>query len=414
MNDKNNILLISDDEKLSIELHEKLVFMRKNDNVIVSNYEYARRNIQFYLPEIILVHEASDKNKTIKLISDIMKNDESSSVILLVDNYDSDFILNAYEAGIADFTDVAAADFEIVIRTVNNLKNVSVKYKATRNFRLLVQAGIIDELTGFYSFNAAQRVIENEINYNLLDNGVFMVVEPDEDSKQQFSMEKFAKAVNKSLRAYDLVTMAKGAKLYILLPKTDVDDAIVVLDKIKANYGKNFKLKAGLTNFYKKSFEKIEHEVLHALSEAVYSEEDYVVAQSYKKQDTLDEWLQIENDSNKDYKLFRQMFNKKMEKVITPVFYRLQKAYEEKLFGTKIEQYTDEEQCVFTLKNRKQESSLRIVYPGFAKIVIYITHKGLESPEDSELSLPLAKITSKELIKIIEDFIKEFKNTSID
>ena len=108
------------------------------------------------------------------------------------------------------------------------------------------------------------------------------------------------------------------------------------------------------------------------------------------------------------------MFNKKMEKVITPVFYRLQKAYEEKLFGTKIEQYTDEEQCVFTLKNRKQESSLRIVYPGFAKIVIYITHKGLESPEDSELSLPLAKITSKELIKIIEDFIKEFKNTSID
>lgn len=414
MNDKNNILLISDDEKLSIELHEKLVFMRKNDNVIVSNYEHARRNIQFYLPEIILVHEASDKNKTIKLISDIMKNDESSSVILLVDNYDSDFILNAYEAGIADFTDVAAADFEIVIRTVNNLKNVSVKYKATRNFRLLVQAGIIDELTGFYSFNAAQRVIENEINYNLLDNGVFMVVEPDEDSKQQFSMEKFAKAVNKSLRAYDLVTMAKGAKLYILLPKTDVDDAIVVLDKIKANYGKNFKLKAGLTNFYKKSFEKIEHEVLHALSEAVYSEEDYVVAQSYKKQDTLDEWLQIGDDSNKDYKLFRQMFNKKMEKVITPVFYRLQKAYEEKLFGTKIEQYTDEEQCVFTLKNRKQESSLRIVYPGFAKIIIYITHKGLESPEDSELSLPLTKITSKELIKIIEDFIKEFKNTSID
>ena len=52
------------------------------------------------------------------------------------------------------------------------------------------------------------------------------------------------------------------------------------------------------------------------------------------------------------------------------------------------------------------------VYPGFAKIVIYITHEGLDSPENKEIQLSLTKISQKELITIVEDFIKDFKYTS--
>lgn len=412
MNDKNNILLISDDDRLSKILVKKLIFMRMNDNVIVSDYEHARRNIQIALPEIILLHEVSDKMESINLINDIVKNDDTSSVILLVDSYDADFILSAYDAGIVDFVQASAADFELVIRAVNNLKNASVKFKARRNSRLLIQTGVIDELTGFYSARFAQQVIENEINYNLLEDGVLMAVEPDEESKTKFSAEKMAAAVKLSVRAYDVVTLAKGAKFYILLPKTDCNGAETVLQKIKSNYGCGFNIKAGIANFKGKSFERVEHEVLKALSEAAYSSQDYIFVED--KRETLDEWLDVDTEGVKNYKLFRQMFNKKMDKVIAPVFFRLQKAYEEKLFGTKIEQYTDSEQCVFMLKNRKHESCLRIVYPGFAKIVIYITHEGLDTPEDTEISMPLTKITQKELIKIVEDFIKEFKYTSID
>lgn len=412
MNDKNNILLISDDDRLSKILVKKLIFMRMNDNVIVSDYEHARRNIQIALPEIILLHEVSNKMESINLINDIVKNDDTSSVILLVDSYDADFILSAYDAGIVDFVQASAADFELVIRAVNNLKNASVKFKARRNSRLLIQTGVIDELTGFYSARFARQVIENEINYNLLEDGVLMAVEPDEESKTKFSAEKMAAAVKLSVRAYDVVTLAKGAKFYILLPKTDCNGAETVLQKIKSNYGCGFNIKAGIANFKGKSFERVEHEVLKALSEAAYSSQDYIFVED--KRETLDEWLDVDTEGVKNYKLFRQMFNKKMDKVIAPVFFRLQKAYEEKLFGTKIEQYTDSEQCVFMLKNRKHESCLRIVYPGFAKIVIYITHEGLDTPEDTEISMPLTKITQKELIKIVEDFIKEFKYTSID
>ena len=65
------------------------------------------------------------------------------------------------------------------------------------------------------------------------------------------------------------------------------------------------------------------------------------------------------------------------------------------------------------MKNNKQDSTLKIVYPGFAKIIISITHDGLDSPENSEIQLPLTKINQKKLISIVEDFIKDFKYTSV-
>ena len=195
------------------------------------------------------------------------------------------------------------------------------------------------------------------------------------------------------------------------MPKTSVNGAIVVLNKIKENYGDNFEICAGISSISHKSFDEMEHDVLQALSDAIATNAEYVLAEE-KETDTLDDWLVTEADEPKNYKIFRQIFNKKMEKVIAPVFFRLQKAWEEKLFDTQIEQFTDNEQCVFHLKNKKQDSILRIVYPGFAKIVIYINHEGLDSPENKEIQLSLTKISQKELITIVEDFIKDFKYTS--
>lgn len=412
MNNKNNILLITDDENLSKVLVKKLIFLRKTDSVIVSNYADAVINYKSALPEIILVHEDLDKKNTINLLSELNKIDESISAILLVNSYDGEFILNAYDAGIVDFTSVNSADFELVIRSVNNLKTASLKHSLTRNSRLLTQNGIIDDLTGVYSYKYSKSAVMNEIDYNLINNGSFVAVEPAEESKTKFSIERFANSVKKSVRARDIVTLGKGTKFYMLLPNTDFNGALSVVSMIKENYGDDFKLKSGITEISGKSFEQMEHEVLSALAECAYSKMDYVFVED--KQETLDEWLDVDSSENKNYKLFRQIFNKKMDKIIAPVFYRLQKAYEEKLFDTEIEQYTNEEQCVFNLKNKKQKSSLRIVYPGFAKIVIYITHEGLESPDNKEITMPLTKITQKELIKIAEDFIKEFKYTSID
>ena len=116
---------------------------------------------------------------------------------------------------------------------------------------------------------------------------------------------------------------------------------------------------------------------------------------------------------SKNYKLFRQIYNKKLEKVIIPVFYRAQMAYEEKIPDSTIFQFADGEQCIFHIKNKYQDSKLKIVYPGFAKVSVYIIHQGLDSPENRDIALPLSKITTKELTKIIDEFVAEFKTTAV-
>lgn len=410
MNDKNSILLISDDVNLSKVIESKLILLRANDSIVLSDYKDAVSNLKYTNADVVLIHENNSQQVTIDLIKKI-RVFKNICIILLVNNYDKDMILASYDAGIDDFTFSSAEDFELVIRTVNNIKHNSVKLQAMRNQKLLEQLNVIDELTGLYNYNYSKQVIENYIDDNLLDDGIFLAIAPSENSKVKFSIEKMAQAVLSSIRVDDTATLGRGAKLYILLPKTSVNGAIVVLNKIKANYGDDFEICAGISSISHKSFDEMEHDALQALSDAVATNAEYVIAQE-KEDDTLDDWLITEDEEPKNYKIFRQIFNKKMEKVIAPVFFRLQKAWEEKLFDTQIEQFTDSEQCVFHLKNNKQDSMLRIVYPGFAKIVIYITHEGLDSPENKEIQLSLTKISQKELIKIVEDFIKEFKYTS--
>ena len=410
MNDKNSILLISDDDDLSKVIESKLIFLRANDSIVLSGYKDAISNLKYVNSDIVLIHENNSQQVTLDLIKKIREL-KNVCIILLVNNYDKDMILACYDAGIDDFTFSTAADFELVIRTVNNIKHNSVKLQAMRNQKLLEQLNVIDELTGLYNYNYSKQVVENYIDDNLLDDGVFLVVSPSENSKVKFSIEKMAHAILSSIRVDDTATLGRGAKFYILLPKTSLNGAIVVLNKIKENYGDNFEICAGISSISHKSYDEMEHDALQALSDAIATNAEYVLAEE-KEEDTLDDWLVTEDEEPKNYKIFRQIFNKKMEKVIAPVFFRLQKTWEEKLFDTQIYQFTDSEQCVFHLKNKKQDSMLRIVYPGFAKIVIYITHEGLDSPENKEIQLSLTKISQKELITIVEDFIKDFKYTS--
>ena len=408
---ENNILLISDDETVSKALREKLLFLRKDDAVVLSDYKEALSTQELTRAELIFVHESSSAQDTVELIRKLRVNN-NLCIILLVNSYNKGLILAAYDNGADDFAFASADDFELVIRAVNNIKHNSIKLAALRNNKLLEQLKVIDDLTGLYNYSHAEQVIENVIDDNLLDSGVLIALAPSESAKSVFSVEKMAKAILASIRVDDVPTLGRGAKFYILLPKTDFNSAIVVLNKIKDNYDGNLDICAGISGIAHKSFSEMERDVLQALSDAVATNAEFVFAEE-KNDDTLDEWLDDCSDQPKNYKIFRQIFNKKMEKVITPVFYRLQKTWEEKLFKTEIEQYTDGEQCVFHLKNEKQDSTLRIIYPGFAKIIIAQTHEGLDSPENKEIQLPLTKISQKELVVIVEDFIKDFKYTSV-
>lgn len=381
-----NILLVSDDNEFANKLQEKLVFLRRDDSVLLADYENVFDSLEGV--EAVLVHQNESDDAALDLIKNLRFNNELC-IIFIANSYDSKIILEAYDLGIDDFVLANADDFEYVIRIVNNIKHNSIKRSATRNFKLLERVKVIDKYSGFYAHEYCSDILSS------FKSGTFMALAPCD--KIAFSVESFSDVIKSALRNNDIAFLGKGANFYVFLPNSDFNGAVSVFNKIN----EKVEIRAGISDVSGKEYEK---EALNALAEA---DSGYVFAQT--KGNTLDDWLSDAPAGG--YKLFRKVFNTKMEKVIAPVFYRLQKSYEEKLFETEIEQYTNSEQCVFSLKNDNGESSLRIVYPGFAKIMIYINHEGLDSPENREIALSLDKITQKELIRITEDFIEEFKET---
>ena len=401
-------LLICDEDKVFQDLSKKLVFLRKDDKIMRTSCKDAHNNLVINRPDIILVCENSQTEEIVNLIKTIKDSTDNPIILIPLDN-NKDFILSCFDAGIADFIPANTADYEFVIRIINNIRFNLLKEKNAEFFQLLEQLKVVDEFTGIINYNFSKQFIENYIDNNMVTNGSLMIISPTNESKVNFEIEKLVNATKSLIRSNDIITSGKGINIYIFMPLTDMSGAVSVLNKIKENL--DFEICAGISDISGKTFDKFEQEALKAHSEALALGADFRFAQSCMEE-TLDDWLG--DKSSKDFKIFRQMFNKKLEKVITPVFYRLQSVYEEKLYNTDIEQFIDENKCEFSLKNKKGNSSLKIIYPGFGKITILIEYDGLDSPENREIKLPLAKITQNELVKMIEDFIKEYKENVID
>lgn len=401
----DNILLVTDSEDVAESVLSKLVLLRESDSIAVCDYKMARKALEIPSVSIVIVHAKEDKDKTVKFIESIKSTDYE--IILLVDKYDQDLILAAYDTGVTDYFSVASESYEMLIRTVNCFKTRALKVKSTRDLALLKQLGVVDEETGFYKYKFSKDLLAEFIKDPKVQNGMFIVLTLDESCKTRFSADKLSKAIKRSVRCDDVVSIVKGGKFYMILPNIDKVGAFAVVNKVQNLLTEKLIIRAGVAKISDKQFERLEKEAYAALSEACQSNETVVFLEEKVK--TLDEWLSDEEKNEKNFKLFQNAYNNKLEKVIAPVFFRLQKAYEEKLFNTTIEQYSDELQSVFSLKHKNQESRLKITYPGFAKIVIYIIHDGLDSPENREITLNLNEVTLKSLAKIIEDFIKEFK-----
>lgn len=386
------ILLVSDDNDFAQKLDEKLVFLRKNDEIIISDYASALDLIGEC--SVVLVHENSTFEQTLSMIKDLRKKKEIS-IILVANSNNENLILESADLGVDDFILANAENFEFVLRIVHNIEFSVLKQLSQGYIKLLKQVNIVDDYSGLFNFDNCQQILKEQ------KNGIFMAISPCD--KMKFSLDEVGFAIKFAIRKNDIAFIGRGSNFYLYLKDTDFEGAKNVFDKINTK----IKINAGVADISGKTLENFEKEAQDALIEAQKTEQKFVVHQT--KENTLDEWLADTKSGN--YKLFRKLFNTKLEKVITPVFYRLQKSYEDKLKNTEIIQFTTDEQCVFELKNKNIKSSLRIIYPGFAKIIVTIKHEGFDSPENSEISLPLDKITQKELVEIVENFIKEYKET---
>lgn len=403
-----SIILISDNKKAETELAEKLLLLRNSDDIETLGFDAIQDLFKKYYTDVILLDSSGRETSIETQIRYIKEQDRHVFLILLSKSSEPDFIAGMYDCGIDDYILPSSTPADILIKVVNAIKRAEERRIAYKNELLLKELDVISSESGFYTERCANELINQE--FEALADGVFMIVTYDELDRARFSLDALRSALSLSVRKSDTVVELKTSKFYILLPNTDINGGIAVFRKIKENLQEAFRLKAGIEKITSKDFRIIEQKASAALSEAMLSANDYCIYTEKEQALQEKDWnIEIEPEK-KDFKLFRQKFLKKTENVITPVFYRLQKVFEDELPDTKIEQSTDEFQCIFHLKSLKQTSRLTIVYAGLGKIVLYITHSGLDSPENREIVLPLKDLTEKSLSDIVCAFVEEYKS----
>jgi DNA-binding response OmpR family regulator len=410
MSAKNNILIITNSPDVAQNLKPKLVLLREIDSISSIRYTEAMANIKDDLPDTVLLYCAENKDEALNLIRTIKHDNFTKNVeiLLILDQYEQEFVLNAYDEGIADYFVFNNDDAEVLMRTIWCLKKNSLSKTVKKQDELLKKLNVINSQTGCYTYKSIDVVFNNEFN-NLSEfdcGGVLLYIKPLSGNLEQ---DILANNIKKSTRNSDVIAHGETNSFFLLLPNTSIEGAVCVWKKIKKTENEKYSLCASACEISELSFEKAKESILTGISKAENSEDNiYIIDKTETKMS--EGWLEKMNSTQKNFKLFKQTFLKKLEKVIAPVFYQEQMRYEDRLFNIKIEQYSNEKLSAFILKSKNKQSAIKITYPGFSKINVDIIHEGLDTPENKRLTMDLTELEESKLTEIIDNFIMEFES----
>ena len=189
--------------------------------------------------------------------------------------------------------------------------------------------------------------------------------------------------------------------IFLLLYDTDIKSAEKIWLKIIKYIPE--KIYAGFVKLGNKSREYAVNEVLNKLHEAINKEYIY----SHDEPETV---------NNSNFKAYRYEYNKKFEKIITPIFYQIQQKYSDKLYGMNIVQNVEDGKGCFSIKSKLANGYFKISNPGLSKINIDVIYQANSSvnekkkfPKAKRIALEPEDMEAGLLEDLLEQFITEFK-----
>ncbi len=409
---KSNILLVTEQDEIEKIILTKLVLLRCSDSISTCSYRDYKKALENSTYSVVILHENETEESTIKAIKTIKEIQNDIEIILLLNSPKPSFALQAYDLGIFDYLSLDSDECDLLIKTVNCYKKQALKDINSRNEKFLYQQGVIDSKTGLYNYKYLKEIF-NDLTDNLkIQRGIFAITTLDDSTKTKISTNRLAQTIKNSIRSNDIVAVGKGGKFYIIIPDIDIEGAKNLINKIKDKMGEDFTLRAGLSKIDTLSFDTINKNAQDSLISAIQNDITSACIETSKI--TTNDWL--EDDENlsikKDFKLFKKLFTSKMENVITPIFYRHQKEFETKLTNTLVSQYVNDIESVFCIKNELAHSELTLRYNGYTKFKIDITHKGLDSAENSTYEIPINELTEKYLKTLFKRLREEYKQSA--
>ncbi len=385
---KAGVLIVSNDKTIFDFIKPKLVLLRNNDNIYEADYNDALDVIDKYSPQIVILNCGYDLHAFSELLKRI-----KIPVVACFENINPEYLLTAYDYGIADFITRKSTSEEILARVMSLLKTTIVIEKKDAAIDILKNNQIIDEL-GFFS--SPEKVYPYFLNR--YDTGTFVIF-----SVQETLDNRIQKIISESLRESDIKAQGIGNIYYVFMPFTDIDGAVAVVKKIISK-AEGLAVYAGICSHYgNKDFHALNNILENALNVAVASKKEYIIIDDNLTPSS--NWIEKISSNKKNFKLFKQEFNKMLEQVLTPVFYQVQAKYETRFYNTKIVHSITPELSVFKIMGEFFDSEFKLRSSGFSAITIDIIH----NTDEKKITIDINDLEPKTLEVLLEEFVEEHR-----
>lgn len=391
----SQIVLISDDSDFFDFIKLKLE-LRKSDELQTLSFDEVPGQIDSLQASVLIVNSENRNQKTIDLLKIF---NYMTPIIVTAYNDDETFKKKCYRAGTFDFIPLLTSDSEFRARMLPALNLISILKKNNYYRKLLVKSKILSKNNEVYvKYEETIDSILAELKETPIKT-VFAAIASNERDKYLINPNSIETFLVNNIRKNDVLMKFAHNKYYLMMFNTDLISAEKHWNKIIQNF--NGKLYAGFVSVTNQNRQQLTGSALLKLNEAFNSE---II-------DTESEKMLSDVSARNNFKLYRKEREQRYNKMVTPVFYRLQQKYMNKLIGVKIEQDFDKSKGNFSIIGKHFRADFNISSPGYTKVNIEITIKKDNAESDSKkFSFDTDEFDENLLEDLLEQFVSETKN----
>lgn len=387
------IVLISDDADFFEYIAPKLI-LRKSDELYRFSFDALPEKLHLVLNSVLIMNSENSENKTLELLK-LIKGTPS---FVFAYNENTDFKIQVYKSGALGYITMFTSDEELQAKLLPALNVASNLEKNTQYREMLVRNNLLTANNEVFLNYIAILDKELEKLSNCSASAVLAAISPNDKTKFLLQPNQIETHILNNIRKNDILMSYAANKYFLLLFDTDIPSAQKIWEKIRHEIPE--KIYAGFSTVTpNKKREQLVNEVLNKLHEAINYDKDYII-------NTKNSNLQIDSGN---FKLYRKEFYKKMQNIITPVFYQVQQKYNNKLFGMIISQSVEEGAAILTIKGREAFGTFKITMPGLSKINIDIIYQKGANTDSKRINLEPDEFEGGVLEDLLEQFIIEFK-----
>jgi len=410
-----SILIISNDEQVGRTITEKVKLLRGSDSIKQVTYIEAISVLNSTQPSLIMVYSSSfDSVGIIKEIR-TLKYLDKVPIIFIMDKFDEELLLYAFDNGIDDFILKTEPDSVILTRILLTIQKSILYKQIDMTSEIMSAAGIVDKESGIYTKEYTPLAFKHFFSKSIEENmegTVFMCIKPaaipNQKINRQSVLQKIAEVIKKVPRGNDIAAFGKNLTFYLILYNAGEIGAKNVASRMSKMLADTCRIYANSAEITA-SFEEMEPVLLQGIQEQMSSGAEFNFLYDLELSEAADV-MDIQDENGKNFKDFKKEFYKGFERIAAPVFYHMQAVSAGMFQKAKINFDITENESSFTILQDDVKSSLTITYPSYMKIIADIKYKSSSKPEQTKrLVFDFEDFSAEQLSSMLLDMVKAFE-----